>query len=213
MKQLILASQSPYRKALLSRLQIPFTIFSPEIDETPKPHETWDALVLRLAREKAQSAASRFPDAICIGADSVAALGDRLLTKPHTRNNAIQQLSYMSGQKVYFHVGLCVFAPVLSFEASHGEQTAVTFRTLSPQLIHAYLDKEAPYQSAGSFKLESLGIALIQSFEGQDPTATIGLPLIALCDLLQKAGVNIFHCQKAATSEGCFFNGHSHVTF
>ena len=191
MRKLLLASSSPYRKELLSRLQLPFSTFSPEIDETRRDNESWSDLVLRLSKEKAMVAAKHHPNTVCIGSDEIAALDDTLLGKPGTKDNAIDQLRQMSNQKVSFYTGVCVFAPHLGKDESAIVVTAVKFRTLTDSMIENYLTKEEPFGSAGSFKSESLGSALIEYFEGSDPTALIGLPLIKLCDLLHKVGIEV----------------------
>lgn len=191
MHKLLLASSSVYRQALLARLQIPFDSFSPDIDESPKTGESIQALVLRLSKEKAKVASNHYPDAVCIGSDEVAALGNTVLGKPLTHDNAVKQLMSMSGKKVEFHTGVCLYAPALSFEDCRLVTTAVTFRELTPSMIENYLLKEQPYNSAGSFKSETLGSALIEKFHGDDPTAMIGLPLITLCDMLAAAGIAV----------------------
>lgn len=191
MHKLLLASSSIYRQELLGRLKIPFDSFAPDVDETPKTGESIQALVLRLSKEKAKAASNRFPEAVCIGSDEVAALGNVILGKPLTHENAVMQLMSMSGKKIEFHTGVCVYAPTLSFEDCRLVTTAVTFRKLTPSMIENYLNKEQPYQSAGSFKSETLGSALIEKFHGDDPTAMIGLPLITLCDMLEKVGIAV----------------------
>jgi len=188
---LLLASSSLYRRELLLRLQLPFITHSPNIDETPHPNETWEDLVTRLSIEKAKAGGRVYPDAVCIGSDEVAVVNNTLLGKPEDHTHAQAQLSQMSGQKVYFYTGICVWVPTQSYESSRVIITAVQFRTLTDSMIENYLHKEKPYQSAGSFKFESLGCALIHSFEGEDPTALIGLPLIALCDMLAQVGIEI----------------------
>ncbi|HRE31920.1 MAG TPA: Maf family nucleotide pyrophosphatase [Candidatus Berkiella sp.] len=191
MQKLLLASSSIYRQELLSRLQIPFGCFSPDIDETPKNGESIEALVLRLSKEKAKAALNQYPDAICIGSDELAVLNKEVLGKPLTHENAIQQLSAMSGQKVDFYTGICVLSSAPAFEDCRLVTTSVTFRKLTPSMIENYLQKEKPYQSAGSFKSETLGSALIEKFHGDDPTAIIGLPLITLCNMLEKVGMAV----------------------
>ncbi len=191
MYPLILASSSIYRHELLSRLKIPFTTFSSDIDETPHPGEPIPEMVLRLSKEKAHACALLNPGAICIGSDEVAALGNTILGKPLTHENAIKQLSEMSGQQVIFYTGVCVSAPFLKHEDIRMATTTVTFRTLSQQMIENYLHKEKPYHSAGSFKSETLGSALLERFESEDPTAIIGLPLIMLCDMLSRVGIEV----------------------
>lgn len=188
---LILASSSIYRQELLSRLGVPFTCFAPDIDETPLPQETWQNLVMRLAHEKAQVAAQKYPEAICIGSDEVAALGNSLLGKPGNHDAAVTQLKQMSGQKVSFYTGVCLYSRALGHSETNIAITSVVFRELTSNMIENYLSKEKPYNSAGSFKSETLGSALITRFEGEDPTAMIGLPLIMLCDMLRKVGIEV----------------------
>ena len=190
MKPLLLASSSIYRRELLSRLQIPFTTYAPDIDESPLPGESWPELVLRLSKEKAQVAAALHPKSICIGSDEVAALNSTLLGKPGDYANAKRQLQQMSGQKVFFYTGVCIVGPN-QYEECQLATTAVLFRKLTDNMIENYLAKEKPYGSAGSFKSESLGSALIERFEGEDPTAIIGLPLILLCGMLARVGIEV----------------------
>ncbi|MBS0289435.1 MAG: septum formation protein Maf [Proteobacteria bacterium] len=191
MYPLVLASSSPYRKELLSRLKIPFSVSSPEIDESRLVHETIFDMVLRLSKEKAIAGAAGNPQCVCIGSDVVAAFDGQVLGKPLSHQAAINQLSIMSGQQVIFYTGVCVAAPFLNHEACHMSITTITFRTLSKQMIENYLTKEKPYQSAGSFKSETLGCALVSRFECDDPTAIIGLPLIALSDMLKDVGIEV----------------------
>lgn len=191
MNQIILASSSIYRQELLSRLQIPFTTCSPNIDESPMSGESIPELVLRLSREKAQAASKTYPQAICIGSDEVAAQGKVLLGKPMDHDAARAQLTQMRGQKVYFYTGVCVYSSFMNHTDCRLATSTVKFRQLSPQMIENYLNKEKPYFSAGSFKSETLGSALIERFEGEDPTAIIGLPLIMLCDMLRAVGVEV----------------------
>lgn len=191
MKKIILASSSVYRQELLERLKIPFDSYSPDIDETPQANETVEELVGRLSKAKAKAALLRYPDTVCIGSDEVAVLHNRVLGKPLTHANAIMQLSAMSGQKVDFHTGVCVLSTNPAFEDCRFVTTSVLFRQLTPSMIENYLLKEKPYHSAGSFKSETLGAALIEKFQGDDPTALIGLPLIVLCEMLNLAGVPI----------------------
>jgi septum formation protein len=186
--RLILASSSPYRRAMLERLGLPFTSISPNIDETPMPREAPDQLAQRLSLTKAQVVASQHPGAIVIGSDQVAALGMQTVGKPGNIDAARRQLQLLSGQTVMFHSGLCVLA---------GQQqwvdnviTECTFRQLGNDEINFYLQHDQPFDTAGSAKAESLGIALMESMRSDDPTAIIGLPLIALSGMLRKAGVN-----------------------
>lgn len=189
-KKLVLGSSSPYRKELLERLGIPFECISADIDESRKEGETPEALCVRLAREKALKVKELAPDAIVIGSDQVAVLGDRILGKPHTRERAIEQLTAMQGQTVYFLTALCVVgADGKIFETM--VPTVVTMKKLSQSTIEHYLDREQPFNCAGSAKIEKLGIALMKEVRSTDPTALIGLPLIETVNLLAKAGLEV----------------------
>lgn len=189
-KKLVLGSSSPYRKELLERLGIPFECISADIDETRKEGETAEALCVRLAREKALKVKELASDAIVIGSDQVAVLGDRILGKPHTHERAVEQLSAMQGQTVYFLTALCVVgADGKIFETM--VPTVVTMKKLSRSTIEHYLDREQPFNCAGSAKIEKLGIALMKEVRSTDPTALIGLPLIETVNLLAKAGLEV----------------------
>jgi septum formation protein len=187
---LILASTSRYRRELLERLRLPFNIARPEVDEAPKPGEGPVSLARRLARAKAEGVGRSQPEAWVIGSDQVAVSGGQLLGKSGTRENAIAQLTVMSGQEVSFHTAVCLL---------HGEDsvleamdtTTVRFLVLSPSQIERYVDTEQPLDCAGSFKSEGLGIALFERIDSQDPTALVGLPLIALAAMLRQAGFNV----------------------
>lgn len=185
---LILGSSSPYRKELLSRLKIPFFTVSPEIDETPYPDEAPQALALRLAQAKAQHIANQFPGHLVIGADQAASLHGVPVGKPGNREGAFKQLRALSGQTVVFHSAMSV-ALDQRIETVDVPTTCV-FRALSDAAINRYLDIDTPYDTAGSAKAESLGIALMQSMESSDPTSIIGLPLIALTRLLTHFGLD-----------------------
>lgn len=185
---LILASSSPFRKAVLEKIGIPFTQTSPEIDETPLAGETPRALVERLALTKANAVAAHADDFI-IGCDQMATIDDDILGKPHTVENAVAQLSKFSGRKVTFFTGLCLRHNGESH--THVEPFSVHFRELSDAEIRAYVAQEMPLKSAGSFKSEGLGILLFSRLEGRDPNALIGLPLIALNELFARVGVNL----------------------
>jgi 7-methyl-GTP pyrophosphatase len=187
--QIILASSSPFRRDLLARLGLPFTTQSPDLDETPQASETAEALVQRLSQAKAAAIGQRTPDAVVIGSDQVAALDGRVLGKPGGHAQAVAQLSACSGREVTFYTGLCILQGDLRL--NHMDRTRVLFRELSSGEIERYLKREAPYQSAGSFKVEGLGISLFEAVHSDDPTALIGLPLIALCRLLRQAGIAI----------------------
>ncbi|MGH8308142.1 MAG: Maf family protein [Gammaproteobacteria bacterium] len=187
--QIILASTSPYRRALLERLRQDFIHEAPQVDETPRSGETPQTLVRRLARAKAQAVAARHPDSIVIGSDQVAALDGVILGKPGSHERAVEQLTALSGHDAIFFTGLCVFDTHTQQYQEHMDQTRVRFRTLNTHGIERYLQTEQPYNCAGSFKSEGLGISLLESIESQDPTALIGLPLIALCRFLREASV------------------------
>lgn len=186
--RLILASGSIYRRHLLERLRLPFTVQSPDVDESPHPNELPENLAWRLAKAKAEAVAQQHPEAVVIGSDQVAALGDLCLGKPGTHTKATQQLQQLSGQKVIFHTALCV-AQNTQYEVVNVITTCI-FRDLSAQEIENYLCVDKPYDTAGSAKAESLGISLMQSMQSNDPTAIIGLPLIELSRLLRKFGIN-----------------------
>lgn len=189
--RLILASTSAFRRELLTRLQIPFEVAAPDADEAPLPHETPAATAERLAEAKAHAVANRFPDALIIGSDQVAFLGEQRFDKPGTRENAKAQLSRMSGKTVSFHTGLCLLNATTGRTQLRGISTEVRFRTLSDSEIHRYLDREDALNCAGSAKSEGLGISLLEYLRGDDPNALVGLPLIALCDMLRAEGVTI----------------------
>lgn len=185
--EIILASSSPFRKALLTNLRIPFCCQTPNIDETPHPNESAQQLVERLARLKAQ--ALQKEGAFVIGSDQVALFAGKILGKPHTRENAIAQLSTFSGKTVDFYTGLALCFGKQCFSCV--EHFAVRFRTLDRKTIETYVDLESPLQCAGSFKSEGLGILLFEALEGRDPNALIGLPLIALNELFARFGVDL----------------------
>ena len=188
---LILASTSTYRAALLKRLGLAFDTVAPEVDETPLAGETPAALVARLASLKARAGASTTPDALIIGSDQVAVLGDTILGKPGTAANAHAQLSRLSGKAVVFLTGLCLFNSRTSEQQLAVVETPVQFRNLSAPQIADYVAREQPLDCAGAFKSEGLGIALFEKLGGPDPNALIGLPLIELCSMLERAGVDV----------------------
>ena len=189
--KLILASTSPYRKALLDRLQVAYDCDSPDIDESPLEGESVENMVARLATLKAKAVASRHNNALIIGSDQSAELDDKPLSKPGDFDNAVRQLRNASGRRIVFQTGLCLL------NTHNGNvQTAVipytvVFRQLTTDMIESYLKKEQPYNCAGSFKSEGLGIALFEKFEGEDPNALIGLPLIKLTEFLENEGFSI----------------------
>ncbi len=186
---LVLASTSPYRRELLSRLRIPFETVAPDADETALPGETPPDTACRLAEAKARAVARRFPDALIIGSDQVAAQGGERFGKPGTRPNATAQLRWMRGREVVFHTGLCLLDSASGRAQVRCVDIHVGFRQLSDAEIEAYLDKEDALNCAGSAKSEGLGISLLAYLRGDDPNALIGLPLIALCEMLRVEGV------------------------
>ena len=186
---LVLASSSPYRRSLLERLRLPFEIAAPHVDESPRSGEAPRDVALRLAEAKARTVALTMPEAVVIGSDQVAAVDGRALGKPGAPAAALVQLLEMRGRTVVFHTALCVIARgrVQLDEVP----TIVRFRDFSQAQAARYLEIDAPYDCAGSAKVESLGIALLERVESADPTALIGLPLIALVTMLNRAGVEI----------------------
>ncbi len=188
MPKLILASTSPYRRELLGRLGLPFETARPEVEETPRPDEPPAALARRLAEAKARAVAARHPDAWVIGSDQVADLDQRPLGKPGDHARAVAQLRAAAGREVRFHTGLCLLRQADDDIQHHLDLTVVHFRRLDADEIERYLRTERPYDCAGSFKCEGLGIALFEAIESRDPTALIGLPLIALARMLRRAG-------------------------
>jgi septum formation protein len=188
--QLVLASTSPYRRELLERLRLPFEVARPETDEAPLPLETPAALARRLAAAKADAVAARFPGAWVLGSDQVAELDGAALGKPGNRGAALAQLAAMSGREVAFRTAACLAAPDGS-RTSALDTTRVRFRTLDAGEIERYVDAEQPLDCAGSFKSEGLGIALFDAIGSDDPTALVGLPLIAVARMLRQAGFQL----------------------
>jgi len=188
---IILASSSTYRRALLARIGIDCPALSPEIDESPLPGELPGATALRLARAKALKIGEREPGALIIGSDQVAVLGTRILGKPGTHAVAMEQLGAMSGHTVIFHTALCLLNAATGMARTASVPTIVRFRKLEAAQIERYLLLDRPYDCAGSAKIESLGISLVESVESDDPSALIGLPLIALVGMLRQEGVSI----------------------
>lgn len=191
MQKLILASSSIYRRELLKHLQLPFTVESPNVDETPLPDERPEATALRLAQVKARKIGEHHRDALVIGCDQVATLDGLQLGKPLTHDNAVKQLRMMRGRSVIFHSALCLYNAVSDNMQAENVIYEVRFRDLTDAQIEKYLHKEQPYHCAGSAKSEGLGVALIARMHGDDPNALIGLPLIALVSMLQNEGVNV----------------------
>lgn len=193
--KLVLASTSPFRKELLQRLGIDFSCTSPEIDESPIEGENIEAMVMRLSELKASAIARKYksdPDgSLIIGSDQSAVLNGTILTKPGNYENAVKQLTAASGQRIVFHTGLCLLNTLTGNKQSICEPYTVVFKKLSQQTIERYLKKEEPYNCAGSFKSEGLGITLFEKFEGEDPNSLIGLPLIKLIIMLKQEGFEV----------------------
>jgi MAF protein len=188
--QLVLASSSRYRRALLEQLRLPFVCASPDIDETPLPGETVPALVERLALAKARVLADKFATALIIGSDQACALDNRILGKPGNAENARVQLQACSGRRVTFHTGLALY-DTRTGHCQHSIDTyTVQFRELATAEIVRYVELEQPFDCAGSFKVEGLGITLFSALEGKDFNSLIGLPLLSLCAMLRAAGLN-----------------------
>jgi len=191
MHRLLLASSSPYRQQLLSRLRIPFDSCAPQVDETPLPGEGAEQLVRRLAEAKARALAGRFPDQLIIGSDQAAVLGEQILGKPHTFERARRQLQAANGNSVRFLTGLALLDSRSGRIQVDCIPFTVHFRQLSNTQIERYLQLEQPYDCAGSFKAEGLGICLFRATEGEDVTSLVGLPLIRLVDMLHAEHLEI----------------------
>ena len=189
--QIVLASTSPFRRELLSRLGLAFEIANPSTDETALPGEIPQTTALRLSEAKARAVVAQYPDALIIGSDQVAYLDEQVFGKPGTHTNAVKQLQTMRGRTVNFYTGLCLLNSKTGNAHIRGVLTLVTFRDLTDAEIENYLQRERPYNCAGSAKSEGLGIAVIAKMSGEDPNALVGLPLIALCDLLKKENINV----------------------
>jgi len=189
--QLVLASASRYRRALLERLGVAFSVADPDVDESRRPGEAPEVMAARLAEAKALSVARRWRDCLVIGCDQVAVRDGELLGKPGTHDNAVRQLRALSGGEAVFHTAVCVHNSSDATTRVRVVPCRVTFRKLDDGVIKRYLAREQAYDCAGSAKAEGLGIALIARMEGEDPTALIGLPLIALVDLLREQGLNV----------------------
>lgn len=191
--KLVLGSSSPFRRELLERLMVPFETANPDIDETPLISEHPIALVERLAIEKAKAVAADHPNALIIGSDQVALHGDEIVGKPHTHERAVEQLKTASGKKIILYTGLALFNSATGSLQSEVIPFTVHFKELSDQVIESYLRKEQPYNCAGSVRSEGLGVALFKRFEGEDPNALIGLPLIRLVTMLENEGFSLFN--------------------
>ena len=188
-RPLILGSTSRYRRELLARLNIPFTVVGPEVDETPRPQGRPHDLALRLALAKARAVASLHPEAVVIGSDQVADLHGTPLGKPGNHERAVAQLQRMRGQTVVFQTAVAVVCVATQFEQVDLAAVKVIFRDVSDAEIEFYLRTEQPYDCAGSAKSEGLGIALLAAIDNDDPTALVGLPLIRTCRMLREAGI------------------------
>ncbi len=192
---ILLASSSRYRKQLLEKLELPFQCASPDIDESILDSESPENYVLRLAISKAKALAKEYPNHLIIGSDQCAVIEidqqKKILGKPHTVENAVNQLSQSSGRVVTFLTGLCVYNSAIQKEVSLVEPFMVHFRDLNRAQIERYVAQEMPLDCAGSFKSEGLGIRLFKALEGRDPNSLIGLPLIALVDLLEQQGIQV----------------------
>lgn len=189
--QLVLASTSPYRRELLAKLQVAFVVANPKVDETPLANETPENTSLRLAELKAKAVATDFPNALIIGSDQVATLNGNHIGKPGNHENAVKQLQMMRGNTIIFHTALSLYNSETGKLQSLIVPTTVTIRNLSDAQIESYLLKEQPYQCAGSAKSEAMGIAIMEKMEGTDPNALIGLPLIALTQMLMNEGWDV----------------------
>jgi septum formation protein len=187
--QLILASTSRYRKALLEKLALPFECAAPEVDESPLPGEPAEALVVRLALAKASAIADRFDQGLIIGSDQVCVCDGQILGKPGTVEKAVAQLMAAQGRSVTFYTGLCVLDAASGRAEQLVEPFTVHFRTLDEAALRRYVEAELPLDCAGSFKCEGMGIVLFKGLEGRDPNALIGLPLIGLIELLARHGL------------------------
>lgn len=190
MTQLVLASTSPFRKSLLEKLGLAFITAAPEVDESPQVNESAIDLVQRLAAAKAQALADKYPQHFIIGSDQVCVIDGKITGKPHTEENARKQLSQASGHSVIFYTGLALFDSANNHLQVICEPFNVDFRHLTDKEIAHYIAKEQPLNCAGSFKSEGLGITLFDRLSGRDPNTLVGLPLIALCEMLRKVGVD-----------------------
>ncbi len=198
--RLILASTSRYRRELLGRLRLPFDVVAPDVDETPLNGEPPAMLAQRLAQAKAAAVAALHPSAVVIGSDQVADLDGVAIGKPGDHASATRQLRAMSGHAIVFQTAVSVACASAGFEAAALVPVTVRFRHLSNTEIDNYLRAEQPYDCAGSAKVETLGIALLEAVHCDDPTALIGLPLIQTCALLRRAGIDVLYCVGRAPS-------------
>jgi len=188
MRALVLASTSPYRRALLTRLALPFDVVAPDVCEDDLPNEPPAARARRLAIAKAQAVAHRYPEAIVLGSDQVASLGERVLHKSAHAAGCREQLTTLSGKTATFHTACAVIGAGAGVNCDHLDTTTVVFRALARDEIDRYIEREQPFDCAGSFKAESLGIALFERIDSSDPTALVGLPLIWVAHALRSCG-------------------------
>ncbi|WP_172197836.1 nucleoside triphosphate pyrophosphatase [Niveibacterium sp. COAC-50] len=189
MRTIVLASTSRYRRELLARLELPFVTDKPDTDETPLAGEAPAETAIRLAEAKARAVAARHPDALIVGSDQVASVGDERFGKPGTVERAIAQLKQMSGRSIIFHTAVSLLDTNTGHASTRCVPTEVGFRHLSDAEIERYVSREMPLDCAGSAKSEALGITLLDHIRGDDPNALVGLPMIALCRLLREAGI------------------------
>lgn len=188
---LILASSSRYRREVLEKLHLPFTCVSPDVDETPFASESPEHTSLRLAESKARKVAESYPKALIIGCDQVATVDGLQIGKPGNHENAVRQLAMLSGKEVVFHSAISLYDSASQQMQSTIVPYYVKFKALTPLQIETYLQLEQPYDCAGSAKSEGMGIALLDYMRGDDPNALIGLPVIALVNMLQQAGIDV----------------------
>jgi len=191
MQELVLGSTSPFRHELLEKLGLPFSTAAPDVDENHREGESPRELVMRLAQAKARAVADDHPAALIIGSDQVACVDEQILGKPGSREKAIAQLESMSGKTICFHTGLCLYNAATNKVQVVCDDFRVHFRKLGHEQIVRYVDKEEPFNCAGSFKSEGLGITLFRKLEGDDPNSLVGLPLIRLVSMLDKEGIEL----------------------
>lgn len=191
MQQLILASTSAFRRSLMEKLGLPFSVEAPGSNERRLPGETPQDLVVRLAEAKARDVAAHNPEALVIGSDQVACVDGEILGKPGNRENAVTQLMAAAGKSVTFYTGLCLYNGATGYAQAALEPFTVHFRALERSQIERYVDRESPFDCAGSFKSEGYGITLFRALEGRDPNALVGLPLILLVEMLAREGIDL----------------------
>ena len=191
MQKLVLASTSPFRQAILQKLNIKFDTCDPQVDETPQHNETPQQLVTRLAEEKARSVSIKYPNSLIIGSDQVAVHDKEIVGKPRDHQDAVEQLRFASGKSITLYTGLALINSNSGKVQSIVDPFTIHFRQLTEEQIANYLKKDQPYNCAGSVKSESLGVALFERFEGDDPNSLIGLPLIRLVRMLENEGINL----------------------